>query len=54
MARGYTVHTFPECKEAVVTEFPFRSQFSLLVAPYRVYYALEKYIEVRATIGSIT
>ncbi|KAL5475260.1 hypothetical protein EMCRGX_G027337 [Ephydatia muelleri] len=45
VARGYIIHTFPQCEAAIVTEFPFRSQFSLLIAPYRVYYALEKHIK---------
>lgn len=44
-AHGYTIHTFPQCSSAIVTEFPFRSQFSLLIAPYRVYHALERHIE---------
>lgn len=46
---GYGVWTFPECSNAVVTEFPNRSPLSVMVAPHRVYYALNKYIKVSSS-----
>ena len=43
---GYSMWTFPECKKAVITEFPVRSMVSYVVAPWRVYPALQKYFKV--------
>ena len=50
---GYSVWTFPECSNAVVTEFPNRSPLSVMVAPLRVYYALNKYIKVSRRRGRL-
>ncbi len=45
-AQGYTIWTFPECTKAVITEFPYRSALSCLIAPKCVYPALRKYYDV--------
>lgn len=43
---GYSVWTFPKCTNAVVTEFPYRSMLSIIIAPSCVYPALKKYFKV--------
>ena len=45
-SNGYSIWTFPKCTNAVITEFPFRSMLSILVAPRCVYPALGKYFKV--------
>jgi len=44
--KGYSFWTFPNCTNAVVTEFPVRSMLSYMIAPWRVYPALGKYFKV--------
>ena len=46
-ASGYSLWTFPDCKRAVITEFPYRSFVSCIIAPRIVYPALMRYFEVR-------
>ena len=43
---GYTFGSFPECKKALVTEYPYRNYLSILIAVKRVYPSLMQYIKV--------
>ena len=45
-SNGYSVWSFPKCTNAVITEFPYRSMLSVLVAPFCVYPALGRYFKV--------
>ena len=43
---GYNISKFPNCTKALVTEFPYRTTFSIWIAVKRVYPGLMKYIQV--------
>ena len=43
----YKMWVFPKCSNAVMTEFPYRSMLSIIIAPSIVYPALKKYYKVR-------
>ena len=42
---GYNISKFPNCTKALVTEFPYRTTFSIWIAVKRVYPGLMKYIK---------
>ena len=44
---GYNIGTFPDCTKALITEFPYRTSTSILIAVSRVYPALHQYMKVR-------
>ena len=52
-SNGYSIWTFPKCTNAVITEFPFRSQLCCLVGALRVYPALNKYAKVCVCLDSV-
>ena len=44
---GYSIGTFPDCTKALITEFPYRTSTSILIAVSRVYPSLHQYMKVR-------
>ena len=48
---GYNISKFPNCTKALVTEFPYRTTFSIWIAVKRVYPGLMKYIKVWSSSG---
>ena len=50
---GYTVHTFPQCNNALITEFPNYTAISLFLANWRVMpeitRMMEKVIRINGT-----
>ncbi|XP_003382656.1 PREDICTED: testis-expressed sequence 264 protein-like [Amphimedon queenslandica] len=45
MDEGYKIGTFPNCTKALITEFPYRTSTSIMIAVSRVYPSLVEYIK---------